>query len=98
MQFLWYRRQPASFGMDAQRLDSPGRSTRLVPVVLPLLHGPAHARRGPQADQALEGDPPPRAASPETLRAWRPALPAPSAAGATTLGLRQPQDLTKSFS
>ena len=94
LQFLRRARQPASLGMEAQRLDPSGRSARLVPVVLPLLHGPSHAGRGPQADQALEGDPPACAASPEALRAGRPALPAPAAAGFAALGLRQPQDLT----
>src|SRR5262245_57578197 len=79
--------------METQRLDSSGRSTRLVPVVLPLLHGSPPARRGPQADQALESDPSPRAAAAEILRARRPALPSPSAAGALALGLRQPKDL-----
>ena len=53
------------FGVDAsqplsvwraQGLDPSRRSARLVPMVLPLLHGPPHAggRRAP--DQAMEGD------------------------------------------
>ena len=39
------------------------------------------------ADQALEGDPPPRAADPEELRARRPHLPPPPAPGPVALGL-----------
>ena len=50
-------------------------------------HGPAHARRGCAADQALEGDPPPRRADQEELRARRHPLPAQAAAGAAALGL-----------
>ena len=51
------------FGVDASRPLSewrkngwihPRRSARLVPVVLPLLHGPANTRGRPTADQALE--------------------------------------------
>ena len=61
-QFLRRRRQPAAVGMAAQGLDSSRRSARLVPVVLPLLHGPPHAGRGHAPDRALEGDPPPCAA------------------------------------
>ena len=57
------------FGVDASRplagvaqegLDSSRRSTRMVPMVLPLLCGPANARRGCAADQAVERYAPPR--------------------------------------
>ena len=50
-------------------------------------------RGGPPPDQALEGDPPPRPASREELRAGRTHLPQAAAAGTAALGLRQPQDL-----
>jgi len=38
-------------------MDSPRRSARLIPVVLPLLHGPPYVGRGRTPDQAVEGDP-----------------------------------------
>ena len=91
------------FGVDASQPLSewkrkgwihPDDTARLVPVVLPLLHGPAHAGGRPPANRAVESDPAPRAANREALRAGRPALPAATAAGAAALGLRQPQDLT----
>src|SRR5262249_13715234 len=88
--------EPAAFGMEAQRLDPSRRSVRLVPVVLPLLHGPAHAGR-PAADRAVESNPAVRAPGADTLRARRFALSAATAAGAVALGLRQPQDLTGLF-
>jgi hypothetical protein len=74
--------------MEAKRMNSPRRPARLVPVVLPLLHGPAHAGRRPPSDQALEGDPPPRSASREKLRAGRTHLPQAPAPGAAALGLQ----------
>ena len=74
--------------MEAKRMDSPRRPARLVPVVLALLHGPAHAGRRPPSDQALEGDPPPRSASREKLRAGRTHLPQAPAPGAAALGLQ----------
>jgi hypothetical protein len=72
----------------ATATSSPRRPARLVPVVLPLLHGPAHAGRRPPSDQALEGDPPPRSASREKLRAGRTHLPQAPAPGAAALGLQ----------
>ncbi len=84
------------FGVDASQPLSvwrqngwlhPVRPARVVPVVLPLLHGPPDARGRPPADPALEGDPPPRPASPEELRAGRTHLPQTAAAGAAALGL-----------
>src|SRR6185437_12458351 len=98
VQFLRRQCQPAALRMETQRLDPSGRSARLVPVVLPLLHGPALAGRRPAADQALEGDPAPCPAGAEILRARRPAVPAPAAPGVAALGLRQPQDLTEFYS
>jgi hypothetical protein len=81
---LNYFRVDASqpFGVAMEGLDACGLSARLVPVVLPLLHGPAAARRGRPPDWALEGDEAPRVANQETLRAGRsdvPAAPLPSA-------------------
>ncbi len=70
-QLLRRRREPAAVGVAAQGLDPPRRPARLVPVVLPLLHGPAPARGGQAPDQALEGDPPARGADQEQLRAGR---------------------------
>jgi hypothetical protein len=84
------------FGIDASQplpdvaaegLDPPRGSARLVPMVLPLLHGAANARRGSAADQALEGDPPPRPADRAQLRAGRSSMPSAAAPGAAALGL-----------
>src|SRR5262249_5608114 len=97
VQFLRHRCKPAALGMETQRLDPPGRSARLVPMVLPLLHRPAHTEGRPEADRAVESDPAARAPGAETLRARRSALPPATAAGAAALGLRQPQDLTGLF-
>ena len=41
-QLLRRRRQPAAVGLAPKGLAARGRSARLVPVVLPLLHGPPH--------------------------------------------------------
>ena len=88
---LFRRRcQPATIGLAQQGLDSSRRSARLVSVVLPLLHGAAHARRGRPPDQKMEGDEAPRVAGQETLRAWRSHVPPAPTAGALALGLRQP--------
>src|SRR6185295_13099799 len=97
VEFLRCGCKPTAFGMEAQRLDPSGRSARLVPVVLPLLHGPAHARGRSATDRALESDPPSRAPGAETLRARQFALPAAAAASDAALGLRQPQDLSGLF-
>ena len=55
-QFLRRRCQPTVIGVARERLAPSRRSARLVPVVLPLLHGPPHARGRPPPDQTLEGD------------------------------------------
>ena len=84
------------FGVDAsqplsvwraQGMASPRRSARLVPVVLPLLHGPPHAGRRPPPDQAMESHPPAYPADRAALRAGRPDLPPAAAPGAAALGL-----------
>ena len=62
--------QPLSVWRDKGWIH-PARSARLVPVVLPLLHGAPHARGGRAPDQALEGDPPARRADQTELRARR---------------------------
>src|SRR5262249_18338234 len=74
-------------------MDSPRRYARLVPVVLPLLHGPPYVGRGRTPDQAVEGDPAARRADQAALRARRPDVSTASTPGFTALGLRQPQDL-----
>ena len=83
------------FGVDASQPLSEWRrkgwmhadDPRLVSVVLPLLHGPAAARRGRTPDRALEGDEAPRVANQETLRAGRSDVPAAPAPSALALGL-----------
>ena len=85
------RRQPAVVGLAPEGLDLSRRPARLVPVVLPLLYGPPHPRRGCPADQALEGHAPPRAPNSAPLRAGRRHLPASGNArrcctGPTTAG------------
>ena len=74
-------------GMAQERLDPSGRSARVVPVVLPLLHGPADARGRPTSDQALEGLPATHQSDQDELRAWRSVLPPKTATGAAALGL-----------
>src|SRR5947209_17255855 len=77
--------------MAPERLDLSRRPTRLVPMVLQVLYGPAIARRGCPPDQAMEGHAAPHRANRPQLRAGRLDLspaPAPSLA---PLGLRQPQ-------
>src|SRR5271156_100708 len=69
-------RQPTLVGVAKERLDACGRSARLVPVVLPLLHGAAAARRGRPPDWALESVEAPRVANQETLRVGRSDVPA----------------------
>jgi hypothetical protein len=87
------RRKPAIVGLAGQRLDSSRRSTRLVPMVLSLLHGPAHDERRCPPNQALEGDPTAHRADQTALRARRPNVPPASAPSAVALGLRQSQNL-----
>src|SRR5262249_37145449 len=74
-------------------MDSPRRSARLVPVVLPLLLGPPHVGRGHTPDQAVEGDPAARRADQAALRARRPDVSTAPTPGLAALGLRPPQDL-----
>jgi len=93
------------FGVDASqplsvwraRLDPSRRSARLVPMVLPLLHGASDGGGRPAANQALEGDAPPYPAGPAALRAGRPVLPQAAATGASALGIRQPENLNSNF-
>ena len=92
-QFFQDRCQSAAVGMETQRLDPSRRSARLVPMVLPLLHGPPAAGGRRTADQTLEGDSPARSANPEELRTWRFAVSPAATSGTTSLGLRQPDDL-----
>ena len=42
-QFFWRRCEPAAVGLARQGMAASRRPARLVPVVLPLLHGPPHA-------------------------------------------------------
>jgi hypothetical protein len=49
--------QPTAIRVAKQRMDTPRRSTRLVPMVLPLLPRSPHAGRRQAADQPLEGLP-----------------------------------------
>jgi hypothetical protein len=88
-QLLRRRCQSAALGMAPERLDIRRRSTRLVPMVLPVLHGATNARRERSADQTLEGNPPACASAPACVRACL--VPQAATAGAAALGLRQPQ-------
>src|SRR5689334_8362676 len=69
-------------------MDQRSGPAWLVPVVLPLLHGPSRPGRR-VADPALAGHQAPRRRHSKALRERRPRLPAPPAAGASSLGLRQ---------
>ena len=75
----------------------PDDPAGLVPVVLPLLPGPADAGRRPAADRALEGHAAPRGPDQEELRARRPELPPAPAAGPTALGLRLQRALVAAY-
>ena len=75
-----------------QRLDPHAGSARVVPVVLPLLHGPQNRRRRP-ADSTLACDRPTRGSDSEALRTGRSRLPKAAATGRPSLGVRQPKDL-----
>jgi len=62
-------------------MDTPRRSPRLVPMVLPVLHGATNARRGRSADQTLEGNSPSCASASACLRAWRCLVPQAATVG-----------------
>ena len=73
--------QSAAQCLAGKGLDTPRRSARLVPVVLPLLSRPPHARRGQATDRPLESHSPPCRSVAARLRARRsmvPPAPAPS--------------------
>ena len=73
-------------GVAAERLDPSSGSARMVPVVLPLLHGPAERRRR-AADQTLARHPAPRVRHSEELRTGGCRVPPEAAAGGPALGL-----------
>ena len=75
-------------------MDSPRRSARLVPMVLPiLLRAPQSGRL--TADWALARCSAPCGAIEKALQTSRSQLPSPTAAGAPALGLRFAKDLIK---
>src|SRR5215471_11963382 len=74
--------------MAAKRVDPPTGPSRLVSVVLPLLHGQADGRRRP-TDQALARDHATCDCDPEQLRKERPRMPPQTEAGIASLGNRQ---------
>ena len=53
-QLLWRERVAVARGVAPERLDSSAGSPRMVPVVLPVLHGPEDARRR-AADSPVAG-------------------------------------------
>src|SRR6187402_3607010 len=73
-------------------MDPQAGSTRVVPVVLPLLHGPQNRRRRP-ADSTLAGDRAARGGDSEALRTGRSRMSEAPAAGRPSLGIRQPEDI-----
>jgi len=92
-QLFWRGCQSAAVSLAGEGLDSSRRSARMVPMVLPLLYGPANARRGCAADQALERYAPPRGPDQTPLRTRWSDLPQAAEAGPPPLGLWQPKDL-----
>jgi hypothetical protein len=60
-----------------------------------ILLWPPHARARSVANRALESNAAPHSASPEELRTLRSWLPPPAATGPSTVGLRQPKNLTR---
>ena len=85
-QLLRRQRVAVTRRVAPEGLDPPAGSARLVPVVLPLLHGPPDRRRR-AADPAVAGDRAARRGNPEALRDGRPRVPAAAAAGGAALGL-----------
>jgi len=82
--------------MAGEGVALPRRPTGVVPVVLPLLHGPeVRGRRA--ADQEVESDEEARRADREALHARRHRLPHQAEAGAAELGLRQQEDIAQSY-
>ena len=77
----------AARSLAKERLASSGRSARLVPMVLPLLLGPAAPGRS-AADQAMARCPATHNAVEEALRTTRSDLPLPPTPGASPLGVR----------
>ncbi len=86
------RRVAVARRLAAQPLDPPSGSARLVPVVLPVLHGSQVSGRC-QADEAMAGDRASRRGHSQTLRTTRLPMPQSSTAGSSSLGIRQPDDL-----
>jgi hypothetical protein len=75
--------------MAQERMDTPGRSARLVSMVLPILYWPPNAGRGPSTDKAVEGNAKTHQTDRTSLRAGRPDLPQAPKTGSSSLGLRQ---------
>src|SRR4029079_16636256 len=82
--------------MAPEGMDTSGRSARLVPMVLPLLHGATNARRRQSPDQTVERNPPSRPSASACMRARRFVVSQTAAAGAPALGLRQPKTMKRS--
>ena len=80
------QRVAAAFSVAREGLDPRRRPARLVPMVLPLLHGPPLRRRR-SADQTLECCEAARRANSQELPARRSQMPPPATAGAAALGL-----------
>src|SRR5207342_1620869 len=74
-------------------MDPQAGSTWVVPVVLPLLHGPQNRRRL-SADSTLAGDRAARGGDSEALRTGRSRMSEAPAAGRPSLGIRQPKDMS----
>ena len=67
-QLFWHGCQSTTVSVAQEGFYSFRRSARMVPMVLPLLHGPTNARRGCATDQALERYAPPRGPNQTPLR------------------------------
>ena len=93
-QLFWCRRQPAAINLAREGVDSSGRSARVVPVVLPLLHGPAFTGGGRAPDQTVESNSAACRPGQTALRAGRPDVSTATTTGVAALGLRQPDDLS----
>ena len=92
-ELLRRQRLEAALVLEGQGLDLRGRPPRLVPVVLPLLPGPALPRRR-AANRPLEGHAAAHRADQEELPPGRSRLPAEAAASTLALGIRQPEDVS----
>ncbi len=93
-ELFWPERVTATHSLAEEGLDLSRRSTRVVSMVLPLLHGTPLCRRR-AANQKMARSATSGCAIEEELSSTRSGLPATTEAGAPALGVRLTQDLSR---